>query len=70
MEDALLDALVEGRGGGLVLLLRGLEVASLDGLAHGAEGAADAALVGAVYRGLGLGLTGAFERGDMIRHGV
>jgi hypothetical protein len=69
VEDTLLDALVECGGGCLVLLGRGLEVAGVDGLAEGAQAAADAALIGAVDRGALLGLTDALERGDMVCHG-
>src|ERR1700733_6139447 len=69
VEDALLDTLVEGGGGQAVLLAGGLDVALLNGLAQQAEAAADAALVGAVHRGLGYGLTDALERGDVVCHG-
>jgi hypothetical protein len=69
VQNALLHALVEGGCGCLVLLGRGLEVALLNGLAEGAQAAADAALVGAVYARALFGLTDALQRGDMICHG-
>ena len=68
VQDTLLHALVEdgdgrGVGGG-----DGLLVAIGDGLAQDAQGAAQLGLVGAVVRGLGFGLAGALQRGDMICH--
>jgi len=69
MENALLHAPVEGGGGRLVLLSRGLDVARVEGLAQRAEAAAYTALVGAVDRGSLFGLTDALERGDMVCHG-
>ena len=50
------------------LLLGGLHVALGDGLAQAAQAAADAAPVGTVYDSLLLGLTGALERRNMVRH--
>jgi len=70
MEDALLDALIECRGGRLVLLAGGLYVACVEGLTQKAEAAADAALVRTVNRSASFSLTDALERGDVVCHGV
>ena len=70
VEDALLDALVEDGDGGAVGLDEGFLVAGGEGLAHEAEGAAKLGFVGAVDGGLGDGLTGALERGNVICHGA
>ena len=66
VEDALLDALVEGGDGLAILGLSGLGVALGESLAEGAQAGADAAAVGAVHIGAGNGLAGALERGYMV----
>src|SRR5271163_4708194 len=68
VQDALLDTLVERRGGQAELLLSGLQVTLGDGLAQAAQAAAHAAPVGTVHYGLLFGLTGALERRNMVRH--
>ena len=61
VEHALLDALVEDGDGGAIGLGGRLVIAGGDGLAHGAEGAAELGLVGAVDGRAGDGLAGALQ---------
>ena len=68
VEDALLHALIKNRYGGAIGLGGGLVVASGDGLAHGAEGAAELGLVGAIDGRAGDGLAGALEGRNVICH--
>jgi len=68
VEDALLHALIENRDGDAIGLGGGLVVASGDGLAHGAEGAAELGLVGAIDGRAGDGLAGALEGRNVICH--
>lgn len=68
VDDALLDALVEHRDGGAVGCTKGLGIAFGDGLAQGAEASTELALVCPVDRGLGLCLTCALQRRNMICH--
>jgi len=70
VEDALLHALVERRGGRLVLLAGGLEITLVERLTQQAEAAADAALVRTVDRSAPFSLTDALERGDVVCYGV
>ncbi len=53
VQHALLNALIEDGDGLAVGCAEGLGVAGGDGLAHGAQGATQLALVGAVDRGFG-----------------
>jgi len=68
VQDTLLYALVESRGGGLVLRLGRGNVAGGEGLAHKAEAGTDAGTVGAIDFSLDDGLTGALERRNVICH--
>ena len=62
VEDALLHALIQN-GRGLAVLSGGCGVVALgDGLAKLAQGAAQLALIRAVYRGFDYGLTCALQR--------
>ena len=68
MQNALLDALVEGGNGLAELCLGSLDIALGDGFAQGAEAGAHAGAVDAVYHGAGLGLAGALQRRYMVCH--
>lgn len=68
VQHAFLHALVDRGHGGAVLLSGGLGIALLDGFTEGAQRAADTGTVSAVHRGPGFSLTGALERGYMVRH--
>ena len=68
MQNALLHALVEHRDGLAVRLAQRLRIALGDRFTQRAQRASQLALVGAVHRGLGLGLTCALQRRNMICH--
>src|ERR1700751_5269453 len=68
VQDALLDTLVNHRNGGAIGALGSFFVALGDGLLEGTERAAKARLIGAVARGLGLGLARTLQRRKMVRH--
>ena len=62
VEDALLDALVEGGDGFTELNVSGICVALGDCFPQGAKAGAHAGTIGAVDRSAGLRLTGALQR--------
>lgn len=68
VQNTLLDTLVQHRNRLTVGLTQRLCVAGSNRLTQRAQRAAQLALVGAVYRGLGLGLTCALQRRNMICH--
>src|SRR4051794_38225634 len=68
VENALLHALVQSGDGFAKLRLGGLDIALGQRLPQKAKAAAHAAAVGAVHRGAGFGLTGAFQRRYMVCH--
>lgn len=68
VDDALLHALIENGDGGAVRCAEGLGIALGDSLSQGAQASTQLALVGAVDRGLGLCLTSALQRRNMICH--
>jgi hypothetical protein len=70
MEDALLNALVERRDGLAELGLGGLHVPLGQRFTERAQAGAHTAAVGTVDGGLGLGLTGALERRNVVCHCV
>jgi hypothetical protein len=68
MQNTLLHALVEHRNGLAVSLTQRCSVALGDRPTQRAQRSTQLALVGAVHRGLGLCLTCALQRGNMICH--